>query len=207
MSRRQNPSMPAVDFGLLLVEGGDEHSVCQHMAGHAWNQLCCWKADGRDLPNQARLARNDPNFRYARSIGVVLDAESDLLAAHSLAHETLAVFGAAGPVMHGVVTGSPRLGMFLSPDGVGLGSIETLCRRAVRDQGLAACVDQLVACAGNPHAAHGNPRAAEDKGWLRAYLGMTLDPDLRFHQAFTHPQGIDAMHPVFASLRAFILAL
>jgi hypothetical protein len=95
----------------------------------------------------------------------------------------------------------------LTPDGASIGAIETLCRRAVRDQNLAACVDQLVACAGDPHAAHGNPRAAEDKGWLRAYLGMTLDPDLRFYQAFAHPQGIDAMHPAFESLRTFILAL
>lgn len=59
----------------------------------------------------------------------------------------------------------------------------------------------------NPHATHGNPRAAEDKGWLRAYLGMISDPALRFHQAFEHRQGIDATHAAFASLRAFILAL
>jgi hypothetical protein len=29
MSRRQNPPMPAVDFGLLLVEGGDEGAIAQ----------------------------------------------------------------------------------------------------------------------------------------------------------------------------------
>jgi hypothetical protein len=207
MSRRENPSLPAADFGLLLVEGGDEVAICQLLARQAWSQLCCRSAGGRDLPTLARLAKNDPNFRYARSIGVVLDVENDLSAAYNLANETLAILGATSPVVHGVLAGSPRLGAFLTPDGAGLGAIETLCRRAVRDQSLAACVDQLVACAGNPHAAHGNPRAAEDKGWLRAYLSMTLDPDLRFYQAFAHPQGIDAMHPAFASLQAFILAL
>ena len=109
--------------------------------------------------------------------------------------------------VHGVLAGSPRLGAFLTPDGASSGAIETLCRGAVRSPGLAACVDQLVDCAGMPHATHSNPRVAEDKGWLRAYLGMILEPDLRFHQAFEHPQGIDATHAVFASLRAFILAL
>jgi hypothetical protein len=199
--------MPSAEFGLLLVEGGDELAVCQILAGPASSQFCGWKADGRDLPNLARLARNDPNFRYARSVGVILDMENNVALAHGLADETLAVLGATSPVVHGVLTGSPRVGAFFSPDGTSLGAIETLCRRAVRDQGLSACVDQLVVCAGTPHTAHGNPRAAEDKGWLRAYLGMILDPDLRFHQAFEHPQGIDAMHPAFASLRAFILSL
>ena len=71
MRRRQNPSMPSVDFGLLLVEGGDEVAICQILAGPASSRLCCWKADGRDLPNLARLARNDPNFLHARSVGVM----------------------------------------------------------------------------------------------------------------------------------------
>jgi len=207
MSRRQNPSMPSVDFGLLLVEGGDEVAICQMLAGPASSRLCCWKADGRDLPNLARLARNDPNFLHARSVGVILDIENSVSAAHNLATETLAVLGAVSPVVHGVLTGAPRLGAFLSPNGASLGAIETLCRRAVRDQRLSACVDQLVGCAGNPHATHGNARAAEDKGWLRAYLGMLSEPNLRFYQAFEHPQGIDATHTAFASLRAFILAL
>jgi uncharacterized protein DUF3226 len=206
--KRKNPSMPASDFGLLLVEGGDEDSICRILAGPAWGNLCCWKADGRDLPSQARLAKNDPNFRYARSVGVVLDIENDLAIARVLARETLAVLGATAPFVHGDLTGSPpRLGAFLTPDGTNPGAIETICRTAVRDRRLSACVDQLVSCAGIPHATHGNPRAAEDKGWLKAYLGMTPEPDLRFYQAFDHPQGIDAAHPAFAPLRDFILAL
>src|SRR5262249_40169984 len=98
--------------------------------------------------------------------------------------------GATGPAVHGVLSGSPLLGVFLTPDGANPGAIETLCRQAVRDLRLAACVDQLIGCAGTPHAAHGNPRVAEAKGWLRAYLGMILEPNLMFHQAFDHPQGI-----------------
>lgn len=41
MSRRQNPPMPSTEFGLLLVEGGDEAAVCQLLAGQAFGQLCC----------------------------------------------------------------------------------------------------------------------------------------------------------------------
>jgi hypothetical protein len=36
---------------------------------------------------------------------------------------------------------------------------------------------------------------------------MLSDPNLRFHQAFAHPQGIDASHLALAALQAFILAL
>jgi len=199
--------MPANDFGLLLVEGGDEVTVCQAIAGSAWSQLCCWKADGRDLPALAGLAKNDVNFGYARSVGVILDAEHSVTEARHLAEATLAVLGAAGPVVHGVFAGSPRIGAFLSPDGTSPGAIETLCRRAVKDRKLARCVDDLVACADNPHAHRVNPRVAEDKGWLRAYLGMLPESDLMFFRAFAHPSGIDAMHPAFDALRQFLLAL
>jgi hypothetical protein len=140
-------------------------------------------------------------------IGIVIDAETSIVAAQLLVNETLQALGFTAPFVHGTLTGTPRIGAFLSPDGVNPGAIETLCRRAVQDASLAACVDQLVHCAGHPHSTHGNPRAAEDKGWLKAYLGMLSDPSLRFHQAFMHPRGIDASHPAFAGLRAFILAL
>jgi hypothetical protein len=199
--------MPPTDFGFLLVEGGDEVTLCQRLAGEANNSLCCWKVGGRAFAEQARLAKNDPNFRFARSIGIVLDVENDLEATRAIAQQALEVFGATAPFVHGELTGSPRLGAFLLPDGQQVGAIETLCRRAVRDQHLAACTDALVTCAGQPHAVHDNPRAAEDKGWLRAYLGMILPPDLRFHQALAHPQGIDIGHLVFGPLRDFVCAL
>ncbi|HUE27810.1 MAG TPA: DUF3226 domain-containing protein, partial [Solirubrobacteraceae bacterium] len=117
---------------------------------------------------------------------------------------TLAVFGALDTPAHGVLSGSsPRVGAFYSPDGASHGCIESLCRRAVRNAALAACVDQLVTCAGSPHAL----QAREDKGWLHAYLGMTADPKLRFHQAFAALDGIDPAHVAFDPLRAFLRAL
>lgn len=138
---------------------------------------------------------------------MVLDAENSVEDALALAEETLANVGVPGAAVHGVLSGTPRAGVFVTPDGASHGAIETLCRRAVKDERLAGCVDALVACAGSPHADRINSRVAEDKGWLRAYLGMLAEPDLRFHQAFAHPQGIDVMHPAFAPLRGFLLAL
>jgi len=204
------PEFPAQPFGLLLVEGGDERFACENIAGPAtWANLVCWNQHGRDdLPKLAGLAKLAPNFHHARSIGLVLDVEDDLSKALDLASRTLAVFGATGTPAHGVISaGSPRVGMFLSPDGVSAGSIETLCRRAVRDAALAACVDALVGCAGYPHASRRNAQVAADKGWINAYLSMQPDPTLRFHQAFSTAGGIDPTHPTFDPLRAFLTGL
>lgn len=203
---QKNPTFPATPFGLLLVEGGDERAVCQAIAGPAvWSRLVCWNAQGRDqLVKLAALAVLDPNFQNARSVGIVLDMEDDGVGAHDIARRTLAVFGATQTPVHGQLQGSSlQLGAFLSPDGVANGCIETLCRKAVSDEKLAACVDSLVVCAGSPHSL----QAHADKGWLRAYMGMCADPNLRFHQALTAADGVDPAHAAFDPLRAFLQAL
>jgi hypothetical protein len=202
--------MPARPFGFLLVEGGDELGVCAAIAGASrWGDLLCWNAQGRDkLVRVAALALADPNFFWARSVGLVLDAEADPVEALGLASRTLAVFGATGSAVHGALTGEPRrMGAFLVPDGASPGCIETLCRRAVRDRALSSCVDALVACAGEPHASQLNAQANADKGWLKAYLAMLANPALRFHQAFSATGGIDPMHAVFDPLRTFLAGL
>ncbi len=201
-----NPAFPDAPFGLLLVEGGDERAVCEAVAGPAaWSRLVCWNAQGRDrLVNVAALAALSPNFQHARSVGLVLDMEDDGVAAHDIAQRALAALGATSAFAHGVLQGSsPQLGVFLSPDGVANGCIETLCRKAVSDTKLAACVDALVACAGAPHSV----QAHADKGWLRAYLGMCADPNLRFHQALRAAYGVDPAHAAFDPLRAFLQSL
>jgi len=119
MTRRDQPALPATSFGLLLVEGGDERAICQALTGSAWASLCCRIAYGRDLPTQARLARLDPNFSHARSVGVVLDVEHDVDGARRLASDTLIALGAATTLVHGELAGEPRMGAFLSPDAFG----------------------------------------------------------------------------------------
>jgi hypothetical protein len=206
MSRRPNPPLPHHSFGLLIVEGGDERALCEAVAGPGiWSSLFCWTASGRsDLKTLALLARLDPGFIHARSVGLVLDVEEDPREALRLAQETLAVFGHTAPVTHGAMTGQPlRLGAFLAPDGSTPGSIEILCRQAVREPKLASCVDALVQCA--------QPKfpttALAAKGWLNAYLAM-LSEQQRIHQAFDVLKGgLDASHAAFAPLRGFLHGL
>ncbi len=88
--------------------------------------------------------------------------------------------------------------------GKSLGSIEHLCRLAVRDPKRSACVDALVGCAQPLHST----AALGAKGWLNVYLTMSPDPGLRFHQAFTAGAGgIDPAHSAFDPLRNFLQRL
>jgi hypothetical protein len=171
-----------------------------------WAELCCWKASGRDdMKALARAAKLEPNFGHARSVGLVLDAEDDPHASLKLAGEVLAELGNRLPVAHGTVAGQPlRFGVFISPDGQTPGSIETLCRTAVRDPKVAACVDALTACAAAPHPT----QALAAKGWLQAYFAMFREPH-RFHDAFDPKKGqsLNAAHPVFDPLRSFLQSL
>nr|WP_254624171.1 DUF3226 domain-containing protein [Myxococcus sp. CA033] len=141
---------------------------------------------------------------HARSVGVLLDVEDDPASAYDLARRTMVALGGGLDVpVHGTFEGQPRkLGVFLTPDGHQPGSIEKLCKQAVRNQELARCVDALVTCAGAPQST----QALKDKGWLNAYLAMLSSP-LRFYQVLQHPQGIDPAHTAFDSLRAFLQSL
>lgn len=207
MSPKKPPAFPSKPFGLLLVEGGDEEWLCKAVAGpESWQELCCWKASGRDdLKALALLAKNAPNFGHARSVGLVLDAEGDPAASLRLAEQILAELGNSQPLVHGAVAGQPlRCGVFMSPDGRSPGSSETLCRAAVRDLKVAACVDALVACSAVPHTT----RALADKAWFQAYFAMFPEPH-RFGDAFDSRRGgsIDPGHPVFEPLRNFLRSL
>jgi hypothetical protein len=167
-----------------------------------WSGLFCWTASGRnDIKNLALLARLDPGFVHARSVGLVLDNEDNPQESLRIAEETLAVFGHTAPVIHGTVTGQPlRLGAFLAPDGSTPGSIEFLCKQAVREHQLATCVDALVQCAQPKYST----QALAAKGWLNAYLAM-LPEQQRIHQAFDPAKGgLDASHPAFHPLRNFL---
>ncbi|NOK32663.1 hypothetical protein HMI49_05560 [Corallococcus exercitus] len=203
--KEQQPPFPTEPFGLLLVEGGDEEKLCKAIAGPmGWRGLVCWKASGRaDLPNLAKLASMDPSFSHARSVGVLLDMEDDLAGTQALIQKILAALNVSASFAQGAFApGAPKVGVFVSPDDQQRGSIEGLCKQAVRNPALAACVDTLVACAGHPH----RTEAREMKGWLDAYLAMQHKP-VRLHQALEDSEVFDLNHAAFDPLRAFLQAL
>lgn len=206
MSPRENPAFPATPFALLLVEGGDERTICNGLLPQLGPRpAVTWAArsGGSDLVQLARLARADAGFRFASRVGVILDAEESIAEAYATLAAICEVLGATTPPTHGTFTsGQVPIGAFISPDGRSTGSLETLCRRAMADRHLASCVDALAACAGPPQTT----AAKRDKAWITAYLAMLVEPR-RFHQALAPPPSIDLAHPAFDELRAFLDAL
>jgi hypothetical protein len=203
--KHTNAPIPASSkCGLLLVEGGDERAVCRALVDQAtWAKVHCWQASGReDLPPLGALAARDPNFANAQSIGILLDAEDDFLAAQALAIQTVTALGGTASVER-VFSGTPRIGFFIAPELGVAGCIETLCKRAVRSAAISTCVDSLVACVAPAHVTVGQ----QDKAWLKAYSSMLDNPNLRFHQVFDDPQGIDPAHMVFDQLKKFLADL
>jgi len=202
---RKNPAFPPIPFALLLVEGGDERTVCGALVGSFEARgIHCWTAEGgSDLPRLAELASRDPNIGLARSVGVVIDAEDSAEIALKVAQTALRHFGLKTPIAHGTMsTGSPPVGAFILPDGYTPGCIETLIRRAAPDQTKADCVDQLFSCVGTPQTT----TARRDKAWMIAYLALQPRP-LRFYEAFGNSGPIDVQHSCLDDLRTFLQRL
>ena len=131
------------------------------------------------------------------------DAEEAIGDAIAIAAAAYAALGSAATPAHAVFSAEPvPVGVFFSPDGASPGSIERLCRAAVTDAAVAACVDALVACSGTPQPT----QALRDKAWMGACLAMRREP-CRFHEAFGDPPAVDLRHAAFGPLRAFLAQL
>ena len=48
--------------------------------------------------------------------------------------------------MAGFVSGSPRVGVFIIPDGKSEGKLESLCLSTVKSEGIIECIDSFMAC-------------------------------------------------------------
>jgi hypothetical protein len=207
MSSKDNPPLPPTPHVLLLVEGGDERTLCREVVGQSrWTQLHCWLAHGlSNLPALASLAFNDPNFGQATSIGIVVDAEQSVALAQSLALAALGNMGiTANTVTHAVVAAAqPRIGIFVSPNGLSTGSIETLCKQAVPAGYVRNCVDGYFNCINATYSTD----ARRDKAWLRAYLASLPDPSLRWDQVVGPGKPIDSSSNAFDGLRTFLNSL
>jgi hypothetical protein len=82
-----------------------------------------------------------------RAVVCVRDAEADALAAFRSVRDSLRAVGLDGPAAAGRLTeGRPRTGVFVLPDGVAPGMLETLCLTSVTADPAMACVDAFMAC-------------------------------------------------------------
>ena len=137
---------------LLLVEGKDEELffralVDQRLAsGAAKPQVI--RLGGKDrFGHQLRGLAPDIRDCPVVSVGVVRDADEHAARALQSVCDALAAVGFSAPGSHGEIVGaSPRVGVFVMPDGRSPGALEALCQQSVESEPAGSCVLEYLDC-------------------------------------------------------------
>lgn len=194
---------------LLLVEGRDEVNLFNALMEHRFDaerQVQVIDAGGVN-----RFPRNLEAIRTAsltrptlRAIGVVRDADNDAADAFASVCRQVRNAGYVPPAVHGEFSDAvPSIGVFIVPDGIEPGAIETLCRRSKEGDEAAVCVEEYLRCL-DEHQAMKSTNA--DKSFAHAYLAATENPVARVGEGAR--QGAwDFESPAFEELSDFLREL
>ena len=198
---------------LLLVEGKDEELffralVDQRLAsGAAKPQVI--RLGGKDrFGHQLRGLAPDIRDYPVVSVGVVRDADEHAAGALQSVCDALAAAGFPTPGSHGEIVGtSPRVGVFVMPDGRSPGALEALCQQSVESEPAGSCVLEYLDCLKMREGwGDGTERntAQRDKAFVHAYLASCRDPVARTGEGAQ--QGVwnfrhEAFRPVTKFLR------
>lgn len=189
---------------VLLVEGKTGEwffrSLLEHL-GHDGTQIVDFGGVSQLAGMIARVG-TDPRFRLTgRRLAIVRDAEKDAPGAFQSVAHALVKSGLTAPAAPGSWTEDAlSIGVFILPDNLGPGMIETLCLSA-ENAARRECVGQFAACM----AAQGAP-AAGDKETMQALLAIAGVGNPQVGAA-ARQSYFDWASPSFAALRAFVSEL
>ncbi len=188
---------------LLLVEGREEELFFEEMMKSdpilAAVQVMSFCGKNNLRAFLAPL-KKDPLFPQVKTIAVIRDADyhqsqsqprnqatahraretgAAQLALQSV-RDSLQYHNLPRPAKHGCfVTGPPRVGVFIMPDGENDGMLETLCMRSVDDKPEAECVKLYFQCL-NKKSLFPRPL---DKARAHVWLASRREPDKRVGEA------------------------
>ena len=164
---------------LLLVEGQDEvnllRALIRHHLGDAAGIQVVDVGGKNQFPTSLRAIQVEvgthPTFR---SLGVIRDADKSAESAFQSVCSQLSAVGYEPPRSHGGFSDtSPSVGVFIVPNGIDPGAIETLCRRSVDATQGARCVDRYLQCMEDHNALSSRN---SDKSFTHAYLAAARNP-------------------------------
>jgi len=198
---------------VLIVEGKDEGNFFEAAFAH----LALADIQVLGIGGKTQLSRNlsalvlDANFPTVQCLAVVRDA--DLTAPGSAVTAASGAFdsvrsalvgnGLSSPAAHGqFAAGSPRIGIFIMPDGASDGMLETLCITSVSTQAEFPCLTQFFACCQSYTVLPNNLHKARAHAWLAS----RPDPDKRVGEAALSGYWPFA-NPAFAPLWSFLQAM
>lgn len=190
---------------LLLVEGKDEVNVFDVLIKHCHidrSKIQIIQVGKESFSNSLKALHTELQSRPPlRSIGIVRDADDNADNAFKSVRDHLRKFGYKPPPGHGQFSDAvPSIGVFIVPDGVEPGAIETLCRRSRENNDVAKCVEEYLSCL-DEHKAMKSMNV--DKSFAHAYLAAMRDPVARVGEGAQ--QGAwDFGSPAFAKLSEFL---
>jgi hypothetical protein len=145
-----------------------------------------------------------PGFAGLTSLAVTRDADANPAGAFQSICAALQGAGLPAPAGHGQAAGAnPRVHVFVLPDGVSSGMLESLCLESVKSSPAFACVGSYFSCA--IRTAGRQPNNLH-KAFLHVWLASEVEPDKRLGEAAEAgywPWNSSA----FDALRQFLLGL
>ncbi len=134
---------------LLLVEGKDEEAFFKIF-------LKKKKIDGIEIISSGGkeqfqkllpIIKKATGFDGVNSLAVIHDSDNDAQAAFQRICSILINNNLNSPQeVSSFVSGSPRVGVFIIPDGENTGKLESLCLSTVKSEGIIKCIDSFIAC-------------------------------------------------------------
>lgn len=136
---------------ILLVEGKDEVAFFKALFKKKNREDIQVKStDGRNkFKNDFKTLKNTPGFEKVTSLAIIQDADNDPKAAFDSICSTLKNHGLSLPGKIGLFTEStPKVGVFIIPDGKSEGMLESLCLSTVEStrKETLECVKEFITC-------------------------------------------------------------
>ena len=118
--------------------------------------------------------KNLPGFDDVTSLAVIHDADMDVQSTFQSICSTLRNNDLKCPQkLSSFVSSSPRVGVFVIPDGKSRGKLESLCLSTVKSKGIINCVDSFIECVTQESRSSGSSYKKPkdfDKARCRAFL-------------------------------------
>ena len=192
---------------VLLVEGRDVFEFFKALLRHLslLTEIEIRNFGGvNQLPTYLRTLTVTPGYSEVTSLAIIRDAEMDLDTAFKFVGSSLRQAGLSVPQQPGgQVIGQPKISIFLLPDCLNPGMLETLCLQAISSDPVMPCVEQYFQCV---QAQTGLELNNPSKAHLHTFLSSKPEPGLLLGQA-AHRGYFPWDSPVFDRLKQFLRAL
>ena len=122
---------------------------------------------------------NVPGFNQVGSLAIIQDADNDASATFQSICSTLNKRELHAPVQIGTFTrDTPKIGVFIIPDGKSTGILESLCLSTIESRSIMKCVDSFMDCVTKTsklnESAYNKPKNVS-KARCRAFLSAMED--------------------------------